>query len=194
MTPRVRWFVVAIALAIVAGRHSVTGQQAPAAASVSGVVLTTEDTPRPVRRAIVSLRGSDLALGHHAITDDAGRFEIRDLPAGRYDLSAKRAAFVTIAYGASRPEWPGTQLALSAGQHLSGVTVRLAPGAVITGTVRDDTGASAADLAVYVERTTAAGELFQDPPKPIHKACIGSTGWRPARTPSGCSRSRRLAT
>jgi hypothetical protein len=158
---RVRSFVVVIALAIVADRHSVTGQQAPAVASVSGVVLTIEDTPRPVRRAIVSLRGSDLALGHHAITDDAGRFEIRDLPAGRYDLSAKRAAFVTIAYGASRPEWPGTPLALAAGQHLSGVALRLAPGAVITGTVRDDTGAPTADLPVYVERPTAAGELFK---------------------------------
>jgi hypothetical protein len=158
---RVRWFVVVAALAIVADRHGVTGQQAPALASVSGVVLTTEDPPRPVRRAIVSVRGSDIALGHHAITDDAGRFEIRDLPAGRYDLSAKRAAFVTIAYGASRPEWPGTPLALAAGQHLSGVTVRLAPGAIITGTVRDDTGAPAVGLEVRVERTTAAGGLFQ---------------------------------
>ena len=159
--PWLRWVVVAVALAIVADRHSVIGKQAPAMASVSGVVLTTDDTPRPVRRAIVSLRGSDLALGHHAITDDAGRFEIRDLGAGRYDLSAKRSTFVTIAYGATRPEWPGTPLALAAGQHLSGVTLRLARGAVITGTVRDETGTPMADLEVYVQRPKPGGGLFE---------------------------------
>jgi hypothetical protein len=157
----VRCVVVASALFIVVDGHRATGQQAPAHASLSGIVLTTEDPSRPVRRAIVSLRGGDLPLGRHAITDDGGRFEIRDVPAGRYDLSAKRPAFVTIAHGASRPEWPGTPLVIAAGQHLSDVTVRLAPGAVITGTIRDETGAPAVGLEVRIERTTTTGGLSE---------------------------------
>jgi len=155
-----RWFVVMTALAIGSDRASFTSQQPGTSARVSGVVLTTADPPRPVRRAIVSLRGGDNALGHHAITDDDGRFEIGDLPAGRYDLSAKRAAFVTIAYGASRPEWPGTKIAIARGERLTGVTVRLSPGAVITGTVRDETGAPAVALEVQIQRRTAAGDVF----------------------------------
>src|SRR6187455_1525175 len=105
---------LAIALALLATASQLSGQQA--AGAVSGVVLTTDDPPRPVRRAIVSMRGNDLALGHHVITDDEGRFEIKDLPAGRYAVSAKREAFVTLAYGATRPEWPGIPLAVAEGQ------------------------------------------------------------------------------
>jgi hypothetical protein len=151
-------FVVAVALGI--GDGSVTLRQG-ALASVSGIVLTAEGSPKPVRRAIVSLREHDCALGYHAITDDSGRFEIKDLPPGRYDLSAKRLAFVTIAFGASRPEWPGTQLVLEAGQRLSDLTLRLAPGAVIAGTVRDANGEPAPDLEVHLARRTPAGGLFE---------------------------------
>jgi hypothetical protein len=147
-------------LAFVTDTDGLIGQE-PARASVSGIVVTTGNPSRPVRRAIVSLRGGGLALGRHAITDDAGRFEIGDLPPGRYDLAAKRAGFVTMAYGASRPEWPGTALALAAGQQLSGVTLHLAAGSVITGTVREDNGTPSVGLEVRVERTTPGAGVFE---------------------------------
>jgi len=127
-------------------------------ASVSGIVLTTDETPQPVRRAIVSMRGDDFALGHHAVTDDDGRFQIADLPAGTYRLSAKRPAFVTIEYGASRPERPGAPIALAAGQQLTDVRVRIARGSVVSGTVRDGTGAPQSDVVVYVERPAPTGD------------------------------------
>lgn len=121
-------------------------------ASVSGRVMTSGDTPQPVRRAIVSLYGDDQPLGHHTVTDDQGRFTIEQLVAGKYSLSAKRPSFVTVAYGATRPGWPGTPIMVEGGQHLVDLDVRLTPGAVIAGAVRDLDGGVVSGIDVLVER------------------------------------------
>ncbi|HYN06779.1 MAG TPA: carboxypeptidase-like regulatory domain-containing protein [Vicinamibacterales bacterium] len=144
--------LVALALVPSIAARAFDRQQTPAApARLSGMVVTTETTPQPVRRAIVSFSGGDRALGHHTITDDEGRFELTALPAGRYTLSAARPTYVTITYGASRPGRPGTAISLEPGQHLSAVRVLLARGAIITGTVRDGTGEPVPNLEVRVE-------------------------------------------
>ena len=109
-------------------------------ARISGVVLTTDATPQAVRRAIVALSGGPLALSLNAITDDEGRFEIADVPAGRFPISASRASYVTIAYGASAPGRVGVPLVVEAGQRLTGIRLLLARGAAIAGTVRDTDG------------------------------------------------------
>jgi uncharacterized protein (DUF2141 family) len=149
-----RYWIVALAALSVApslAARAFDRQTAAASAQLSGIVVTTEMPPQPVRRAIVSLSGGERALGHHTITDDEGRFELTALPAGRYTLSAARPTYVTIAYGASRPGRPGTAISLEPGQHLSAVRVLLARGAVITGTVRDSAGETAPNLEVRVE-------------------------------------------
>jgi hypothetical protein len=117
---------------------SVLGQSAELA-RISGVV-TTDGTPQPVRRAIVALSGGPLALSLNAITDDAGRFEIADVPAGRFTISASRASYVTVAYGASAPGRVGVPLVVEAGQRVPGIRLLLARGAAIAGTVRDTDG------------------------------------------------------
>jgi uncharacterized protein (DUF2141 family) len=94
----------------------------------------------------------DPSGGRVVITDDAGRFVFNELPAGRYMLNATRPGFVSIAYGAKRPERPGAALSLDEGQRLTGVTVRMLRGAVITGTVRDENGDPIADQFVNVMR------------------------------------------
>ena len=94
------WIVALAALAIapsLAARAFDRQQTATVPARLSGIVVTTEMPPQPVRRAIVSLSGGDRALGHHTINDDEGRFEFTALPAGRYTLSAARPTYVTIA-------------------------------------------------------------------------------------------------
>ena len=118
---------------------SVLGQSAEFA-RITGVVVTTDATPQPVRRAIVTLSGGPLALSLNAITDDEGRFEIADVPGGRFAISASRASYVTIAYGASAPGRVGVPLVVEAGQRLTGIRLLLARGAAIAGTVRDTDG------------------------------------------------------
>src|SRR3990172_4816997 len=51
-------------------------------AVVSGVVVTDEPTPVPVRRARVTLRVETYGNGWSATTDDDGRFVMRGVTAG----------------------------------------------------------------------------------------------------------------
>ncbi len=148
------WTVVLATLTLVpavGGRVPDDRRQAASPARLTGIVITTDISPQPVRRAIVSLTGGDRPLGYHTISDDDGRFEFAALPAGRYSLSAARPTFVTIAYGSTRPGRPGTSISLAPGQQLSDVRVVLARGAIITGIVRDITGEPVPDLEVRVE-------------------------------------------
>ena len=115
------------------------GRPAPPSgtAVISGrkLLLTANAQPKPVRRARVTLNSSDREVGRTAITDDAGTFSFTALPAGRYSLSAIKAGFVNVSYGEKRPGRPGTPIPLDDAQRVTGLTLRIDRGAVITGTV-----------------------------------------------------------
>ncbi|HEX5215613.1 MAG TPA: carboxypeptidase-like regulatory domain-containing protein, partial [Vicinamibacterales bacterium] len=126
-------------------------------ATISGVVVTDGDKPQPVRRAVVTLKGDGLRPNRGAITDDQGRFTIGNLPAGRFTLMAARGGFVTSSYGAKRPGRPGTAVAVAEGQRLDSLVLTLWRGAVIAGTLRDDSGAPVDGIAVSVTAARATG-------------------------------------
>jgi hypothetical protein len=136
--------------------HSVDRQQrdtqaAPAgSAVVSGFVTSDEATPQPIRRAQVTLTGSDQPVFKTTFTDAAGRFAVKDLPAGRYTLAATKGGYVRAAFGAKRHDRPGTPVNLAAGQQMAGLTLRMSRGGVIAGTVSDETGMPAAGAQVRV--------------------------------------------
>jgi hypothetical protein len=67
--------------------------------SISGTVVTTDRAQSviPVRRALVVLDGQAIKGTRSMLTDDAGRFEFRELPTGRFTLSASKPAFVNFA-------------------------------------------------------------------------------------------------
>jgi uncharacterized protein (DUF2141 family) len=109
---------------------------AAATASVTGVVMTTDSAPQPVRRAIVSVNGP---ARQSAITDDDGRFAIAGLPPGNFTVTATKAAYVSTSYGATRAGGTGTPIAVAVGQIVD-VTLSLARGGVIAGTIRDEGG------------------------------------------------------
>ena len=119
-------------------------------ASITGQVVNDEEQPKPVRRAIVTLTGSDLRPSRGAVTDDEGRFTIANLPPGRVTLTVTRAAYITSVYGAKRPGRPGTPIALAGGEKLTGLVVKVWRGAAIAGILRDDSGAPVEGVAVSV--------------------------------------------
>jgi hypothetical protein len=133
----------------VAGRSAELGR-------ITGVVVTSDATPQPVRRAIVTLSGEPLALSLNAITDDEGRFEIADVPGGRFTISASRASYVTIAYGASAPRRVGVPLVVEDGQRVTGIRLLLARGAAIAGTVRDTDGEPMPGASVELAKRSGA--------------------------------------
>jgi len=94
----------------------------------------------PVRRAQVRAMSMEGRGGGVTSTDAEGRYEIRDLPAGRYNLTATKGGFVQSAYGARRPGEPGTPIDLSDGQSADKVNFVLSRGGVIAGRIVDDGG------------------------------------------------------
>jgi uncharacterized protein (DUF2141 family) len=121
-------------------------------AVITGRVVSADAPPKPVRRARVTLNSSDREIGRTVITDDAGVFSFTGLPAARYSLSAIKAGFVTVSYGEKRPGRPGTAIPLNDAQRLTGLTLRMHRGAVITGTVVAPDGEPARGIAVSAMR------------------------------------------
>nr|MBA3641592.1 carboxypeptidase regulatory-like domain-containing protein [Acidobacteriota bacterium] len=59
-------------------------------ATITGVVMSAESQPRPLRRVRVRISGTELEISQSTITTDDGRFAFDSLPAGRYTVSAVR--------------------------------------------------------------------------------------------------------
>ena len=129
---------------------------------ISGVVVSDDADARPVRKARVTCGGLDVS-GHTTMTDDTGRFVFAGLPAGRYTVSASKASWVTMAYGARRPLRPGSAIPLKDAQKID-IVVRLPRGGVITGLVRDFNKQAAAGATVRALRYAIVnGERRLDP-------------------------------
>jgi len=98
--------------------------------------------------------------GQTAATDDEGRFEFRNVPAGRYRIEVQKAGFLRASYGATRPNRAGTPVPVAEGSRTDGLTIRLVHGAAISGTVRDARGRPMPGITVSALRRdySALGE------------------------------------
>ena len=118
-------------------------------ARISGRVQTSDQTPQPVRGASVVLRSSSgNRWGASALSDDTGQFVFEDVPAGQFTVTASKAAWLDSNLGATRPSRAGTPLTLTAGQQVSGLSITMWRGGVITGRVVDAQGRPAAYVTV----------------------------------------------
>jgi uncharacterized protein (DUF2141 family) len=127
--------------------------QPPAAGTgvISGMVVA-DNTGSAVRRVRLTLSGAELRGGRSTISDDQGQFSFSALPAGRYTLTASKAGYVDMTYGAKRPGRPGTPIQLADGQKLDKAHITLPRGSVITGLVVDEHGEPATGTQVRVLR------------------------------------------
>jgi len=57
----------------------------------------------PLRRATIALSEVGGQLRRATTTDAEGRFDFRELPAGRFSVTATKAGYVTLLYGQRRP-------------------------------------------------------------------------------------------
>jgi hypothetical protein len=132
-------------------------------ASVAGTLIVDNASNQPIRKARVTLKSTDGAVGLTTTSDDNGRFLFRNLPALWYVLEANKVAWLKAAYGARRPGRSGTPIAVADGQRVTGVTIRMTRGAVVTGTVRDHLGQPAVGVRIQVLRfSTQNGERVLD--------------------------------
>ena len=117
---------------------------------IRGRVVGSE-SGTPLRRAQVRISGPDIG-SKAALTDQDGRYEFRDLPAGRFNLSVSKSGFVTMQYGQNRPFEPGRPIELADAQTLDKANVTLPRGSVLSGRVLDEFGEPVADANVGAMR------------------------------------------
>jgi hypothetical protein len=132
--------------------------QPPTPRSGTGVIrgrVVRADTGEPLRRVQVRVdewSTKDLSGPAATMTDAEGRYELAQLPDGRYQLKARRGGYVEVAYGQRRPFERGRPLELGEGAVLQSIDFALPPGAVVTGRVVDESGEAVAHVSVSLAR------------------------------------------
>ncbi|HEX4593289.1 MAG TPA: carboxypeptidase-like regulatory domain-containing protein, partial [Bryobacteraceae bacterium] len=112
----------------------------PSSGAISGIVLDAASNS-PIRRAIVTLSTIETQPQDAvAWTDGNGRFSFGYLPAGRYQLNARKGGYQAAFYGAEPSRRPPATIQLAAGQVRSDFVFRLQMMNSIAGTVLDEDG------------------------------------------------------
>ena len=131
--------------------------EAPRGTAVLRGQIVTADNGSPIRRAQVRVNAPEVREGRLATTDAQGRFEIRELPAGRYTMTASKGGFVSLQFGQRRPSESGTPIELGDGQTLDKITIALPRGSVLGGRITDEFGEPVANAIVTAFRYAYAG-------------------------------------
>jgi hypothetical protein len=127
--------------------------------SASGIV-TRPGGSEPLGGALVMLNpvvSSQPSRIRTAISEDDGRFTIRDIEPGEYRLQIQSPRFGSAAYGQRKPDGPGTILSIGAGQRISDLKVSMTPTGTIAGRI---TGRSGEPLAYASVQALKA--VYQD--------------------------------
>jgi hypothetical protein len=111
--------------------------------------VVTADGARPLRRVQISVSSPELGEARTVSTGTQGTFELKELPAGRYSVSASRAGFLGLQYGQRRPGEGGRPLQLADGQTIDRVDFALPRMSVISGRVTDEIGEPLAGVTVF---------------------------------------------
>ena len=117
---------------------------------ITGRVLST-DTGAPLRRAQVRLSAPEIGV-KMALTDAEGRFEFKELPAGRFTLNASKSGYVNVQYGQTRPFESGRPIELADKQVLGKADIGMPRGGVISGRIVDEFGEALPDAVVSAMR------------------------------------------
>ena len=129
-----------------------------------GRVLAS-DGAGPIRRAQVRISGSEVAP-KASLTDAEGRFEFRDLPAGRFTLQATKSGYVSVQYGQTRPFESGKPIELADKQSVDNADIGMPRGSVISGRVVDEYGDPIPDVSVTAMRQSWQGGRRRLVPSP----------------------------
>jgi hypothetical protein len=124
-------------------------------ATVDGVV-TKDPDGEPVKKVLVELiaENQSEAGNYTALTEPDGTFRIESIVPGRYRLFAEKTGFIDSDKNRGRSD--GRLLALTGGQELKDLHLRLQAAAVVRGRVTDEDGDPLPNAEVSVLRPTFA--------------------------------------
>lgn len=118
---------------------------------IRGRVVSAENG-QPIRRARVMANSPEMREGRGTLTDEQGQFELKELPAGRYTLTAMKSGYVALSYGQRRPVETPRPLVLGDKLVLEKIDFNLPRGGVVTGRVLDEFGEPVSEVMVQVSR------------------------------------------
>jgi hypothetical protein len=107
----------------------------------------------PIGRVDVRIATVDSPNAKSAVTDGNGRYELTNLPAGKFTLQASKPNYVALSYGQTRPRGVGQTIELAEGQTLNNINFTLQRGGVITGRIVDEFGDPVTDVQVMAMRS-----------------------------------------
>ena len=108
-------------------------------AAVSGV---------PLRRVRITLAGGTLANRLTSVTNVRGEFEVRNVPAGSYSLTAARPGYLTVQHGQRRPGEAGRPIEVGEQQAAERIDIALPRASALSGRIFDEAGDPAPGVGV----------------------------------------------
>src|SRR5262249_53254277 len=106
-------------------------------AVIRGRVLAA-DTGRPLRRARITAAAPELGGDQRSTsTGMDGRYELTELPAGRYTIRVTRSGYIPLNYGQRRPLEQGKPLQIMDRLALENIDFSLPKGGIIRGQIVD---------------------------------------------------------
>ena len=153
-----------VALLVLSATVVAAEPQQNGTAAIRGRVVDDKDAP--IRKAIVVATAPAIRMLRSTLTDVNGRYEIKNLPAGKYSVSVTRTTYIRASFGQQRLLGPGTPFELADGQIANRVDFRLLHDGVVIGRIVDEFGDPVADAQVEaLHRYQAEHPLFP-PPRP----------------------------
>src|SRR5438309_3302684 len=117
---------------------------------ITGTVVSASSAT-PLGQALVSIVNTKNSRDAQSmVTSEDGRFEFKQLKAGKYSLQGARRGFVTGAY--DQHEQFSTAIVTGAGVDTENLVLRLSPSAVLAGKVIDESGEPGSHANVPLKR------------------------------------------
>ena len=147
---RARLIVIVLVLATCLTAVAQQPQPGPGVA-VRGRVVSAE-TGAPLSRVHVALSAATLRENIHALTNESGEYELRDVSPGRYTVRATKTGFVSLTHGQRRRSDVNRPVVVTADGVTDPVNFALPRGGVIVVQVLDEFGDPLARMTARVEQ------------------------------------------
>jgi hypothetical protein len=128
------------------------GQSKPKGTSAFRGRVLDADSNQPLRKATVIAFSDTVRLTWATLTDADGRYELKDLPAGQYAVSATKVNYTWVARESDRTPGIGAPVTVVDGQAIDGLDLKLQRAGVITGRILDEFNEPVAGVQVAVVR------------------------------------------
>jgi hypothetical protein len=135
-----------------AGQPSAGPDADAGTAVISGRVVAAA-TRAPLARVQIRATAEGVPLARFATTDPEGRFELRNVPSGKWVLAASRSGYVTQRFGQRYSFQVVDPIELAEGARFHAANFTLPRGGVITGRIHDESGEALAGIRVDALRS-----------------------------------------